>query len=207
MGYTVAFLAIRGGRDNGDIWWDQSRTSSRRINGLMDFVNGTRYLQQILGFNKKNTIIFGRSAGGFLVTAVSKLLINDIAAIYAAKAYTDYLSTASNVKARQTVQESDEFGLATNPVDFINILKISPQENIVKNPKQNPAILLTGGLNDSEVPVYMPLKYVKALRDSHWKNAYMRISAEGHFTKRSLEFKEAEDAALLETLLETLLES
>jgi len=205
MGYTVAFLAIRGGRDNGDIWWDQSRTSGRRINGLMDFVNGTRYLQQNLGFNKKNTIIFGRSAGGFLVTAVSQLLINDIAAIYAAKAYTDYLCTASNTKARQTVQESDEFGMATNPVDFINILKISPQENIVKNPKNNPAILLTGGLHDSEVPVYMPLKYVKALHDSNWKNAYMRIDAEGHFTKRSLEFKEAEDAALLESLLESQL--
>lgn len=201
MGYTVAFLAIRGGRDNGDIWWDQSRTSGRRINGLMDFVNGTRYLQQTLGFNKRNTIIFGRSAGGFLVTAVSKLLINDIAVIYAAKAYTDYLCTASNLKARQTVQEGDEFGLATNPVDFLNILKISPQENIVKNPKRNPAILLTGGLHDSEVPVYMPLKYIKALHDSNWKNAYMRISNEGHFTKLSLEFREAEDAALIESMI------
>jgi protease II len=167
----------------------------------MDFVNGTRYLQQTLGFNKKNTIIFGRSAGGFLVTAVSQLLINDIAVIYAAKAYTDYLCTASNLKARQTVQEADEFGLATNPVDFLNILKISPQENIVKNPKQHPAILLTGGLLDSEVPVYMPLKYIKALHDSNWKNAYMRITNEGHFTKQNLEFREAEDAALIESLI------
>jgi protease II len=201
MGYTVVFLGIRGGRDNGDIWWDQSRTSGRRINGLMDFVNGTRYLQQTLGFNKRNTIIFGRSAGGFLVTAVSKFLLNDIAVIYAAKAYTDYLCTASNLKARQTVQEGDEFGLATNPVDFLNILKISPQENIVKNPKTNPAVVLTGGLHDSEVPVYMPLKYIKALHDSNWKNAYMRISNEGHFTKPSLEFREAEDAALIESLI------
>jgi hypothetical protein len=201
MGYTVAFLAIRGGRDNGDDWWDQSRTSGRRINGLMDFVTGTLYLQKTLGFNKKNTIIFGRSAGGFLVTAVSHLLINDITAIYAAKAYTDYLRTASNPKARQTVQESDEFGLATNPMDFLNILQISPQENIVKNPKRNPAVLLTGGLHDSEVPAYIPLKYVKALHDSNWKNAYIRNDNEGHFTKRSLEFREAEDAALLESLL------
>ena len=101
----------------------------------------------------------------------------------------------------QTVQEMDEFGLGENPADFLEILKISPQENIVQNPKNNPAVILTGGLNDSEVPAYMPLKYVKALKDASWSNVFTRIEKEGHFTKRELEFREAHDAALIESLI------
>lgn len=201
-GYTVAFLGIRGGRENGDNWWDMSRTSERRINGLEDFVNGTRYLQKKLSYTAKNTIIFGRSAGGFLVTAVSKYLLNDIAVIYGAKPYTDYLRTASDKKAPQTVQETDEFGLVDNPLDFYEVSKISPQENIVKNPKHNPAILLTGGIKDSEVSCYMPVKYIKALKEANWKNTYVRVDNEGHFTARENEHREATDAALIESLLQ-----
>ena len=124
QGYTVAFVGIRGGRENGDSWWDESRTSSRRINGVMDFVKSVKHLQKKLGFSSNQTIIFGRSAGGFLVTAASAYLINDVKVIYAAKPYTDVLRTTSNIKASQTLQETDEFGLATNPVDFSEIIKI-----------------------------------------------------------------------------------
>jgi len=201
QGFTVAFIAIRGGRENGDDWWDQSRTSIRRINGVNDFIVSVKHLQKDLGFNSKNTIIYGRSAGGFLVAAAATQLMNDIAIVYAAKPYTDILRTTSDPTMEGTLQETDEFGLATNPVDFSEILKISPQENIVKDPARNPAVLLTCGLHDPAVPLQGPLKYAKALRDSNWKDVYLRVEKEGHFTLRNNEQKEAEDAALCEYLI------
>lgn len=201
QGFTVAFLAVRGGRENGDAWWDESRTSSRRINGIKDFVKGVKYLQKRLGFNSKNTIIYGRSAGGFLVTAAASHLMSNISVIYAAKPYTDVLRTTSDPTIEGSIQEIDEFGISTDPVVFSEVLDISPQENIVQNPPINPAVLLTGGRNDPAVPLYQPLKYVKALRDANWKQVYLRADKEGHFTKKSNEYREAEDAALCEAII------
>jgi len=201
QGFTVVFIATRGGRENGDDWWEKARTSERRINAIQDFVKGVKILQKKLGFNKTNTIIYGRSAGGFLVTAALNHLMNDIAMVYAAKPYTDVLRTTSNLKLGGSLQEADEFGLSTNPIDFLEIFKISPQENIIQNPITNPVILLTGGATDKEVPLYMPLKYAKALRDADWSQVYLRAEKEGHFTAKSNEFREAEDAALCEATI------
>jgi len=202
-GYSVAFVCTRGGRENGDEWWDQSRTSSNRINGIIDFATAVKYLQEKFHFTNKNTIIYGRSAGGFLVTAVSQYLINDVAVIYAAKPYTDVLRTTSNINASQTLQEADEFGLADNPVDFLELSKISPQETIIEHPKKNPAVLLTGGFLDPEVPVYMPLKYARALQAADWRNVYVRLEKdEGHFTQKNREFREALDAAICDSFIE-----
>ena len=202
-GYSIAFVCTRGGRENGDEWWDESRTSSNRINGVLDFATAVKYLQEKFHFTNKNTIIYGRSAGGFLVTAVSQYLINDVAVIYAAKPYTDVLRTTSNKNASQTLQEADEFGLADNPVDFIEITKISPQETIIDKPMKNPTVLLTGGFLDPEVPFYMPLKYAKALQKAGWSNVYVRLEKdEGHFTRPTREFREAQDAAICDSFIE-----
>ena len=200
--YMIVNICVRGGGENGDKWWDASRTALRRIVGINDFVRGVHFIQSKFGFNNKNTIIYGRSAGGFLVNAASFLLLDKIAVVYAAKPYTDVLRTTTNLKELQTIQETDEFGLAyNNPLDFYLLSKISPYENIMQTSK-NPVVLLTGGLNDNQVSPAMPLKYVKRLRDFGWKNVFCRIAdGEGHFTDKDKESGEAMDAALCESFL------
>lgn len=200
--YMIFNLCIRGGGENGDSWWDASRTAARRIVGINDFVKGVHYVQSKYGFNNKNTVIYGRSAGGLLVNAASFQLLDKIAVVYAAKPYTDVLRTTSNLKEPQTIQECEEFGLSyNNPVDFYEILKISPYENVMKTPI-NPVILLTGGTHDTEVGPYMPLKYAKRLRDFEWSNVFCRMAkGEGHFTDKDKEDGEAMDAALIESFL------
>ena len=57
--------------------------------------------------------------------------------------------------------------------------------------------MLTAGTNDTEVGPYMPLKYVKRLRDFNWKNVFCRVAkGEGHFTNKGKEDGEALDAAI-----------
>lgn len=201
--FMIINICVRGGGENGDAWWDASRTAARRAVGINDFVKGVNFVQSKFGFTNKNTIIYGRSAGGLLVNAASFQLLNKITVVYAAKPYTDVLRTTSNLKEPQTIQESEEFGLSyNNPVDFYEIMKISPYENIEKTPV-NPVILLTGGTHDTEVGPYMPLKYAKRLRDFHWKNVFCRIAkGEGHFTDKDKEDGEALDAALCESFLD-----
>lgn len=200
--YLIFNLCVRGGGENGDTWWDASRTASRRQVGINDFVEGVKYVQSKYGFTNKNTIIYGRSAGGLLVNAASFQLLDKISVVYAAKPYTDVLRTTTNLKEPQTIQECEEFGLAyNNPVDFYELAKISPYENAMKTPV-NPVILLTGGTHDTEVGPYMPLKYAKRLRDLEWKNVFCRVAkGEGHFTDKDKEDGEALDAALCESFL------
>jgi len=202
QGYQIASLCVRGGSENGDRWWDESRTAERRYVGIDDFIRGTKYLQKTFGFDETNTVIYGRSAGGFLVTAAANKMLNNIGVVYACKPYTDVLRTVTNKKLTQVMQESEEFGyVAEDPVGFMAIAKVSPYENVIEKPRTNPAVLLTGGLNDPEVEVYMPLKFAKRLHDAGWKNAVVRIADEGHFTAIGSEHAEAHDAAMCEYFL------
>lgn len=200
--YMIVNICVRGGGENGDEWWDASRTAMRRFVGVNDFVRGVNFIQSNFGFNNKNTILYGRSAGGFLVNAASFLLLDKITVVYSAKPYTDLLRTTTNPNELQTVQEKEEFGLANNnPLFFYLISKISPYENI-RRVKKNPVILLTGGLNDNQVGPYMPLKYAKRLREHVWKNVFCRMAKdEGHFTSRAGEEGEALDAALCDSFI------
>ena len=46
QGYQIANLCVRGGSENGEQWWDESRTAQRRYVGIDDFIRGTKYLQK-----------------------------------------------------------------------------------------------------------------------------------------------------------------
>ena len=203
-GYLVATLCVRGGGEVGDDWWEAGRGPSNLHNRIDDFVAGTLYLQKRFGFDKSNTIIYGRSAGGFLVTAASYRLMDKIAAVYAAKPYTDLLRTTTNAKAGQTLQETDEFGYVEHdPIGFKYNFEISPYETAPIQPQINPGVLVTAGTLDSEVPYFQPVRYAKRLNDIGWKNAFCRIAHdEGHFTQQTAESSEATDAAILESFLD-----
>ena len=207
-GFIIANVCVRGGGENGDYWWDSSRTAQKRHYGIRDFVVGVNLLQSRYNMYEKNTIIYGRSAGGFLVTAAMYELMDKVAIVYAAKPYTDVLRTTTDPKARQAVQESEEFGLvknSNNVTDFIALAKVSPYENVPANPIVSPVVILTGGTNDSEVPASMPLRFAKRLQQNGWKNVYCRIQAgEGHFTDRDKEYAEANDGALCESIIKQI---
>jgi protease II len=193
--YMIATVCVRGGRENGDAWWNASRGPQRRKYGLRDFIVGVKHIQARFGFDKTNTVIYGRSAGGFLVTAATEILLQNIAVVLAEKPYTDVLRTVTNGHVLQTIQETDEFGYITDSAaDFQAIMEISPYENITTNPTRNPAVILTAGVNDPAVPAAMPIRYATKAQALGWRNVVCRIESEGHFEKDSS--GQAQDAAL-----------
>jgi protease II len=203
-GYAVVSVCVRGGCENGDKWWDEGRTSTRKQNSVDDFVATVNYIQTKYGFNRSNTVIFGRSAGGYLVSSASYQLMDNVGVVYAAKPYTDMLRTVTSKNELQAIIETDEFGYAlTDPVQFYEVLKISPYENVPNNPIVQPVYVLTTGTNDPEVPSYMPVKYAKRLRMNNIKNVVCRIqNNEGHFTSKTAESAEALDGAICESFLD-----
>jgi protease II len=129
-------------------------------------------------------------------------MLNNIGVVYACKPYTDVLRTVTNKNLTQVTQESEEFGyVAEDPVGFMAIAKVSPYENVAEKPKRNPAVILTGGIKDPEVEVYMPVKFAKRLQDAGWRNTVLRIADEGHFTGSDSRHSEAHDAAMCEYFL------
>ena len=201
-GYAVATLCVRGGGELGDAWWSGGITPQNLHNRVDDFVAGVLFLQNRYKFDETNTIIYGRSAGGFLVTASAYRLMDKIGAIYAAKPYTDLLRTTCNATAGQTLQEADEFGYVEHdPLGFKANFEISPYETAPTKPAVNPGVLVTAGINDSEVPHFQPIRYIKRLQDLGWHNVFCRVAKnEGHFTQVG-GFDEALDAAVLESFL------
>jgi protease II len=195
--YMVVNICVRGGGENGDAWWNASRGPQNRKYGVRDFAVGVKYIQSRFGFDKSNTVIYGRSAGGFLVTAALEYLLQHVAVVFAEKPYTDVLRTVTNWQALQCPQESDEFGyISSSAVDFAEIMKISPYENIKPHPPRNPAVILTAGINDPEVPMAMPIRYATKAQNMGWRNVVCRIENEGHFVKNT--DGNAQDAALCE---------
>jgi len=201
--YMVVNICVRGGGENGDAWWNASRGPQNRKYGVRDFAVGVKYIQSRFGFDKSNTVIYGRSAGGFLVTAVLEYLLQHVAVVFAEKPYTDVLRTVTNWHALQCPQESDEFGYITDSAaDFTEIMKISPYENIKPHPPRNPAIILTAGINDPEVPMAMPIRYATKAQAQGWRNVVCRVENEGHFVKNT--DGQAQDAALCEYYIKVL---
>jgi protease II len=201
--YMVVNICVRGGGENGDAWWNASRGPQNRKYGVRDFAVGVKYIQSRFRFDKSNTVIYGRSAGGFLVTAALEYLQQHVAVVYAEKPYTDVLRTVTNWQALQCPQESDEFGyISDSAVDFAEIMKISPYENIKPHPPRNPAIILTAGINDPEVPMAMPIRYATKAQASGWRHVLCRVENEGHFVKNT--DGHAQDAALCEHYIKAL---
>jgi oligopeptidase B len=68
-----------------------------------------------------------------------------------------------------TIGEYEQWGHPDDPATFAYLLSYSPYENVTAQPY--PHLLVTGGLNDLQVPYWDPAKWVAKLRahktDSH----------------------------------------
>jgi protease II len=203
-GYAFSVAMPRGGRDNGDSWYDEARGASRKHRTFEDTAHIIKTVQNRLKISPKKTLFFGRSAGGW-VSAIIALKYNKlVAGVIAEVPYVDVLRTTSNPKLPLTTLEYDEFGDPIhNKADYEALLKISPVDLAKKTVPQNTHILIKTALHDSEVATYESLKFSTVLREKGWNNIYVSIDDNGgHFLERkSMVSQYAEDAAYFSFLL------
>ena len=104
----------------------------------------------------------GGSAGGLLMGAVANMRPDLYQTIVAQVPFVDVISTMLDESLPLTTGEYEEWGNPAEEEYYRYMLSYSPYDNI--KAQNYPNMLVTGGLNDSQVLFHEPAKYVAKLR-------------------------------------------
>ena len=198
-GYAYVVSFARGGREDGDRWWDGGRTALRKQNTFDDTAAVIQTVQQTYKFHPNQTVFYGRSAGGLLAANIAHQYPQFVKAVYAEVPYLDVVRTTSNPNLPLTQLEYDEFGdPLTRPDELRALLQFSPVDTVPKATSKSPLIVVKTALNDSQVLPYETLKWAKKLRENGHR-VYVGIDGGGHFVDDKHLYRGlAEDAALID---------
>lgn len=163
-GFIYAVAHIRGGGDAGRQWHMKGRMMNK-MNSFTDFVACAQHLVDEKYTSKEKLAIRGASAGGLLMGASTNLAPDLFRVVIAEVPFVDGVNSMEDPSMPLTAGEFEEWG---NPLEnkehYDYIKKYSPYDNI--QPKAYPNILATGGMNDTRVLYWEPLKWVAKLRET-----------------------------------------
>jgi hypothetical protein len=185
-GWIISFICVRGSGDV-NIEWAESAKTTNKILSFIDFENCIKQLQKKYTISPKNTCIYGRSAGGYLVGAVVSRnpTGNLFKMVYTEVPYVDVLRTTSNKGLPLTTLEYDEFGNPNNGIyEFRKLMEYSPVDSLDYNNPPDLYVLIRTSENDSQVYAYESYKWLTELRGKN-KNDMRKIlfytKNKGHF--------------------------
>jgi dienelactone hydrolase len=201
-GYALAVVFARGGRENGDDWWLSGSAATRKEATFEDVYAAIPAIQRRLGIPVERTMVYGRSAGGWVAARVAQHSPPLCAAVFAEVPYVDVLRTTSNPRLPLTQMEYDEFGDPRRPADYAALLRLSPVDTVPLAFPGAPVVLARTGLHDMEVSPYEAVKWVTKLQGLGWK-AFLGVDEHGgHFAaKQQQEIQAAENAAFFDDVL------
>jgi protease II len=172
-----------------------------RLHAINKLTQSVRNLQEEYGISPLNTALYGRSAGGLLVSSVAIRTPGLIRSLYIESPYIDILRTLSNPRLPLTTLETSEYGSSDNPENIIATARWSPMEHIPERGIPELFVIARTDLADLQVLPYEVLKFIQRVRGSIEKNRAEKLiyihDGLGHFTT-SLKSR-AEDLALLES--------
>lgn len=160
-GFVFAAAQIRGGSDLGEQWYEDGKLLNKK-NTFTDFIACSELL-----INEKYTSVnklaaMGGSAGGLLMGAVVNARPDLYQTIVAQVPFIDIINTMLDDTLPLTTGEYEEWG-NPNVEEYYNyMLSYSPYDNI--KAQNYPNMLITGGINDSQVLFHEPTKYAAKLR-------------------------------------------
>ena len=194
-GWIIAFVCVRGSGDVSKEWANSARTY-KKVNAIEDLEQSIFYLQNKFKISYKQTCIYGRSAGGYLIGAT--LVKNPegklFSMIYAEVPYVDILRTTTNPSLPLTILEYDEFGNPANNIyEFEKILELSPVDGLEYYSPPNVSAIVRTSENDSQVYTYESYKWLEALRGKN-KNDTRKLlynsQNQGHFVNNNMNYSE-----------------
>lgn len=161
-GFICAIPHIRGGSELGRRWYEDGKLLKKK-NTFYDFIDATQYLVD-RGYTSPGHIYAeGGSAGGLLMGAISNLAPEGLyKGLIAAVPFVDVVTTMLDPDIPLTTGEYDEWGNPNTKEYYDYMLSYSPYDNVEK--KAYPNMLVTTGLNDSQVQYWEPAKWVAKLR-------------------------------------------
>lgn len=194
-GWILASVMVPGGGDDSREWVKEGQRLNR-LHAIELLTRSIKSLQEEFGIPSQSTALYGRSAGGLLVSSVALRTPGLVGSLYMESPYLDVLRTISNPALPLTTLETSEYG--TSPTDLIATAAWSPMEHISREGIPGLVIVRTD-LADLQVLPYEPLKFIQRARGSSnqgEKLIYVH-NGRGHFTT-TLKTR-AEDLALLES--------
>ena len=161
-GFVYAIAHIRGGQELGRQWYDDGKLLKKK-NTFTDFVACAEFLISERFTNPEKLFAMGRSAGGLLIGVASNLRPDLFKGVVAEVPFVDVVTTMLDASIPLTAGEYDEWGDPNKKEFYDYMLSYSPYDNVARKPY--PAMLITGGLHDSQVQYWEPAKWVAKLRE------------------------------------------
>lgn len=161
-GYIFAIAHVRGSEYLGRKWYEDGKLLNKK-NTFTDFIDCAKHLLDINYTSPSHLYASGGSAGGLLMGAVININPNLFNGILASVPFVDVVTTMLDDSIPLTTGEYDEWG-NPNEKEFYDYMKsYSPYDNVTK--QDYPSMLITTGLNDSQVQYFEPAKWVAKLRE------------------------------------------
>jgi oligopeptidase B len=161
-GFIYAIAHVRGGQELGRSWYEDGKLLKKK-NTFTDFIACAEFLIAEKFTMPGKLFAMGRSAGGLLMGAISNMRPELFKGIVADVPFVDVVSTMLDASIPLTTGEYDEWGDPNAKEFYDYMLSYSPYDHVEK--KAYPAMLVTGGLHDSQVQYWEPAKWVAKLRE------------------------------------------
>ena len=160
-GFSFAIAHIRGGEEFGRQWYEDGKLLKKK-NSFTDFIACGDYLVREGYTSRDKMYAMGGSAGGLLMGAVINMRPDLFRGVVAQVPFVDVITTMLDETIPLTTSEYDEWGDPNKKEYYDYMLSYSPYDNV--EAKQYPNLLVTTGLNDSQVQYWEPAKWVAKLR-------------------------------------------
>ena len=160
-GFVFAIAHVRGGEYLGREWYDNGKLLHKK-NTFTDFIACSKYLIEEGYTSTQHHYAMGGSAGGLLMGVIVNSAPELYNGIVAQVPFVDVITTMLDDSIPLTTGEYDEWG-NPNDKEYYNYIKsYSPYDNV--EVKDQPNLLITAGLHDSQVQYWEPAKWVAKLR-------------------------------------------
>jgi len=161
-GFVFAIAHVRGSEYLGRKWYEDGKLLKKK-NTFSDFIDCAKFLIKKQYTSKEHLYASGGSAGGLLMGAVINMNPELFHGVVASVPFVDVLTTMLDDSIPLTTGEYDEWG-NPNKKEYYNYIKsYSPYDNVSK--QKYPNLLITTGLNDSQVQYFEPAKWIAKLRE------------------------------------------
>jgi oligopeptidase B len=166
-GITYAIPHIRGGQELGREWYEGGKVLTKK-NTFTDYIDAAQALVDQKYTSPDRLFANGVSAGGMLMGAVTNMRPDLFRGVIAEVPWMDVITDMFNTDLPLTTLEYEEWGDPNKKEHYDYMLSWSPYDNV--NKIKYPAILATGGLNDTQVPYFSPAKWVAKVREHNIGN-------------------------------------
>ncbi|MEE2778585.1 MAG: S9 family peptidase [Acidobacteriota bacterium] len=202
-GFVFAMAHVRGGQELGRAWYEEGKLQHKR-NSFTDFIDSAEHLIAARYADPERIFAVGGSAGGLLVGAALTMRPDLWTGVVAHVPFVDVVTTMLDDTIPLTSNEWDEWGDPREQDDYEYMLSYSPYDKVVA--RDYPHLLVTTGLQDSQVQYWEPAKWVAKLRALKTDDRLLLLRTEmqaGH-GGASGRFRAREETALTYAFLLTL---